>query len=103
NEVDVNGVQVPCIQFSSRAPGTLDIAVRPEDVKITPNEGALARLIQRIPRGHYQELVLAAPFGNIRAFVSNDIEPGEQVKFVFQRALVYHNGNLASEDMMVQQ
>jgi putative spermidine/putrescine transport system ATP-binding protein len=102
NEVDVNGVLVPCIQFSSRAQGTLDIAVRPEDVKITTNEGAPARLIQRITRGHYQELVLAAPFGNIRAFVSNDIEPGEQVQFVFQRALVYHNGKLASEDMIVQ-
>lgn len=102
NEVDINGVLVPCRQISSRAQGTLDIAVRPEDVRITANEGASARLIQCITRGHYQELVLAAPFGNIRAFASNDIEPGEQVRFIFQRALVYRNGKLASEDMVVQ-
>jgi putative spermidine/putrescine transport system ATP-binding protein len=102
NEVEVNGVSIPCRQFSSRVQGSFDIAVRPEDVRITTDEGAPARLIQRITRGHYQELLLAAPFGNIRAFVSNDIEPGEQVQFVLQRALVYHNGKLASEDMMVQ-
>jgi putative spermidine/putrescine transport system ATP-binding protein len=100
--IDINGVLVPCAQFSSQAQGELDIAVRPEDVRITANEGATARLIQRITRGHYQELILAAPFGNIRAFVSNDMEPGEQVRFVFQRALVYQNGKLASEDIVVQ-
>lgn len=58
-----------------RAEGTVNIAVRPEDVCITDDEqaGVAASVKQRILRGHYQELVLAAPFGQVRAFVSNEV------------------------------
>lgn len=94
--VVVNGTFIPCQQFFARAEGRVDIAVRPEDVCIVDEEqgGATATVKQRIPRGHYQELVLAAPFGNVRAFVSNDISTGGRVQYMFRRALIYREGKL---------
>lgn len=99
--VEIDGTVIPCMQFSARIEGTVDIAVRPEDVRIVDEGGALAHVVQRIPRGHYQELVLNAQLGNVRAFVSNDVQVGEQVHFLFQRALLYRDGKLVREGVAV--
>src|SRR5581483_7930978 len=76
--VEVDGTFIPCQQAFAHVEGNIGIAVRPEDVYIanTEQEGIAATVKQRIPRGHYQELVLATSFGNVRAFVSNEIVPG---------------------------
>lgn len=97
--VDINGTLVPCAQLSSASmlDTALDIAVRPEEVRIVEHDGAPARLLQRIARGHYQELILSAPFGKLRVFAPNDREVGDQVQFVFQRALLYHDGKLVPD------
>lgn len=94
--VEIDGVSVDCKQISAQVEGKVAIAVRPEDIRFT-DEGILARIKQHIPRGHYQEVVLEAPFGDVRAFVSNDTCLGEQMPFVFQRALIYQDGKLLRE------
>ncbi|HEY4386766.1 MAG TPA: ABC transporter ATP-binding protein [Ktedonobacteraceae bacterium] len=99
--VAIDGTVIPCTQFPAPIDGTVDIAVRPEDVRIVEEGGVPARVIQRIPRGHYQELVLSAQPGNVRAFVSNDVRMGEQVQFLFQRALLYHDGKLVREGVTI--
>jgi putative spermidine/putrescine transport system ATP-binding protein len=99
--VIVDGTAIPCQQISSSMTEEIDIAVRPEDIKITADNGVPARIMQRIPRGHYQELVLTADFGNIRAFAPNDITLGEQIRFTLQRALIYSHGKLVAEDAFV--
>jgi putative spermidine/putrescine transport system ATP-binding protein len=99
--VEVDGTIIPCQQFSARTGGTVGIAVRPEDVCITDDEqaGVAASVKQRILRGHYQELVLAAPFGQVRAFVSNEVATGEHVSCFFRRALIYQDDKLIRENV----
>jgi hypothetical protein len=41
--------------------------------------------------------VLTAPFGNVRAFVSNDIAIQERVHYMFRRVLIYQDGRLVQE------
>jgi len=100
--VEVDGIVIPCnTQLSAHLSGTVDIAVRPEDVRIVDERGVQARVTQRMMRGHYQELVLDTPAGNVRAFVSNDATVGEQVQFLFQRVLLYHDGKLVREGVAI--
>ncbi|QBD78703.1 ABC transporter ATP-binding protein [Ktedonosporobacter rubrisoli] len=98
----LNGQLVPCQHIPVRVEGEVDIAVRPEDVRLVENGGALAQVKQRIPRGHYQELVLETPAGNLRSFISNDISVEAQVRYIFQRVLVYQNGSLLQEESYAQ-
>jgi ABC-type Fe3+/spermidine/putrescine transport system ATPase subunit len=93
--VTINGSLVPCTQLPIQVAGEIDIAVRPEDVRITNGAGVPARISQKIPRGHYQELVLDTPIGNLRAFVSNDVELDQQINFIFQRVSIYQAGKIA--------
>jgi putative spermidine/putrescine transport system ATP-binding protein len=97
--IEIDGTFIPCQQFSAHAEGNVTIAVRPEDVCITDNVqgGVAATVAQQITRGHYQELVLTAPFGNVRAFVSNDIAIQERVHYMFRRVLIYQDGRLVQE------
>jgi hypothetical protein len=73
--------------------GEVEIAVRPEDIRLLDG-GPTAYVKQRIPRGHYQEVVMTAPYGDLRAFVSNDAEVAEQVGYAFSRALIYQDNRL---------
>lgn len=98
--VEVDGTLIPCTQVSAHVAGPVDIAVRPEDVRITENGGVAAQVLQRIPRGHYQELVLKTPAGKLRSFVSNDIVVDEEIHILFQRALLYQNGGLVRESVV---
>jgi putative spermidine/putrescine transport system ATP-binding protein len=101
SHVVIDGASVPCAEVTARPEGTVDIAVRPEDVLISDNEGLPARVVQRIARGHYQELVLTAAIGKVRAFVPNSSPQTEQVYLTFQRALVYVDGRLVTENAFV--
>ncbi|QBD82344.1 ABC transporter ATP-binding protein [Ktedonosporobacter rubrisoli] len=92
--VVIGDIDVPCTWQSAQVEGEVDIAVRPEDVRLVQEGGVEARVKQRMQRGHYQELILDVPWGNLRTFVSNDAEVGAQVQYVFQRALIYQDGVL---------
>ena len=99
--VEVDGTLIPCAQLPTQVDGAVDIAVRPEDVRIIDDEGVPAHVSQRILRGHYQELVLDTPIGKLRAFVSNDVVIDQQVNFTFQRVAIYRDGKIALESIAV--
>ena len=56
--------------------------------------GAQGRVLRRIPRGHYAELMLETAIGTLRAFVSNHEPVSDTVTFRFQRVLVYEEQQL---------
>jgi ABC-type Fe3+/spermidine/putrescine transport system ATPase subunit len=92
--VEVGGVRVPC-EGVSRASGTVEIGVRPEDVEVSANGGgADAVVLREIPRGHYKELVLRLGDGEVRAFVAPDAAASERQRVRFVRATVYRDGAL---------
>ena len=92
--VDIQGVEVPCALLSAQVDGEVDIAVRPEDVRIVDDRGPIAHVKQRVAHGHYQELLLATSYGDLKTFVSNEIDVQEQIRYVFHRALIYQDGLL---------
>jgi putative spermidine/putrescine transport system ATP-binding protein len=99
--IQIGETFIPCANLSAQVDSEADIAVRPEDVRLTEGEGPSATVRLRIPRGHYQEILLATPWGELRTFTSNDAEPGEQVRYTFQRALIYQNDRLVHESVPV--
>jgi ABC-type Fe3+/spermidine/putrescine transport system ATPase subunit len=99
-DVVVDGTVIPCAQLPNQVDGAVDIAVRPEDIRIT-NNGLPARVSQKTLRGHYQELVLDTPIGKLRMFVSNDVVFDQQMNVSFQRVSIYQNGKLVPENIAV--
>jgi putative spermidine/putrescine transport system ATP-binding protein len=92
--VELGGVRVPC-EGVTRAAGTVEIGVRPEDVEVSPNgDGADATVLREIPRGHYKELVLRVGDAEVRAFVPPDLAASERQHVRFARAVVYRDGVL---------
>jgi ABC-type Fe3+/spermidine/putrescine transport system ATPase subunit len=88
-------VVVPCDELTATGNGTFEVGVRPEDVHVSLNgDGAPADVVREVPRGHYKELVLNAGLNEVRAFVSADLPPAEQVRISFTRALLYRDGAL---------
>jgi ABC-type Fe3+/spermidine/putrescine transport system ATPase subunit len=88
-------VVVPCDELTATGNGTFEVGVRPEDVHVSLNgDGAPADVVREVPRGHYKELVLNAGPNEVRAFVSADLPPAEQVRISFTRALLYRDGAL---------
>jgi ABC-type Fe3+/spermidine/putrescine transport system ATPase subunit len=88
-------VVVPCDELTATGNGTFEVGVRPEDVHVSLNgDGAPADVVREVPRGHYKELVLNAGPNEVRAFVSADLPPAEQVRISFSRALLYRDGAL---------
>src|SRR5579859_172438 len=94
DSVNIQGTCIPCAYLSAHMEGEMDIAVRPEDIRLGESTGPTAHVRQRTPRGHYQEIVLTTPYGDLRAFVSNDTEVQDQVRYTFNRALIYKDGHL---------
>jgi putative spermidine/putrescine transport system ATP-binding protein len=71
------------------------IAVRPEDVIVGGEGGALARVTRIIPRGHFTEMVLELGETSVRAYVDGDsVTAHGTVPVRFRRALVYRDGVL---------
>jgi len=109
--VTVNGTDVP-LKFSlgdaetghSRQPERfssqdVQVAVRPEDVVLTPNEGAPCHIVRRVQRGHYDEVIVEGGFGRLTAFISSvpgnlDVESNPSVKVSLRRVLCYRGGML---------
>lgn len=87
---------IPCDDVTAECDVETDIAIRPEDIQLTDGAGATGRIIRRIPRGHYTELVLETGLGVLRAFVSNHVQVSETVIFRFQRVLVYREKQLVT-------
>ena len=82
--------QVPCVEpaVSTEELGIVDIAVRPENVIIGANASEssdVGQVLRRIPRGHYDELVLATAFGELKAFIGSTESVGDSVRYAFKR------------------
>lgn len=101
--IELEGASVPCLQAPAQVEGTVDIAVRPEDVVVNSEEGVSVEVYQRIPRGHYQEIVLDAPFGRLRAFSPNSVEIEDQTRVGFRQVLVYQDGKLVRKSKVLTQ
>ncbi len=94
DHVLVGSVKVPCRERSGGADGEpAEIAVRPEDVVLGP-DGAAATIVRRIPRGHFQEVVLEVAGTRLRAFQPLSYQPAEDPHVGIARALVYRDGVL---------
>ncbi len=93
-------VRVPSARTSACPPGTVEVAVRPEDVRMEADTdgspGVPATVVRKLPRGHYTEVI--ARFGDhtVRAFLGADFE-AEQVRVSFRRVLVYREGVLVRD------
>ena len=102
--VEIAGARVPS-DGVSRAPGTVEIGVRPEDVEVSSNgDGAEALVLREIPRGHYKELVLQLGDVEVRAFVGPEVAASERQRVRFGRVTVYRDGVLeqAAQPVAVQ-
>jgi ABC-type Fe3+/spermidine/putrescine transport system ATPase subunit len=97
NGIIIDGVEVPCANVSARPEGDVDIAVRLEDVDLSGTSEPRARVTQAIPRGHFQEVHLQAPWGECRAFTGNDDAIPPEPSIAFRRALVYRDGHLLTD------
>lgn len=100
------GVTVPCRERPAPCTGAVEFGVRPEDI-ILSDQGVPAVIARKVPRGHYQELVLQTPFGDLRAFVANDpfvatTTLSDSVKVSFARVSVYQEGRLVESSHALQ-
>ncbi len=77
------------------------IAVRPENVRVTPCAGAApdtgGEVLRETPRGHYKELLVRLGENTVRAFVASDFS-ADRVAITFTRVLVYADGQLLHGD-----
>jgi ABC-type Fe3+/spermidine/putrescine transport system ATPase subunit len=87
-----DGTRVPCEQLSGYGDGTWEVGVRPEDVAVSADgDGAEARVLREVPRGHYKELALQLGEQEVRSFVGTDLPAHERVRVRFARAVVYRD------------
>jgi putative spermidine/putrescine transport system ATP-binding protein len=87
-----DGVRVPCDEASGYGDGEWEIGVRPEDVLVSVDgDGAEARVIREVPRGHYKELALQLGDHEVRSFVGAEVPTAERVRVRFGRVLVYRD------------
>jgi ABC-type Fe3+/spermidine/putrescine transport system ATPase subunit len=74
--------------------GSVEVAVRPEEVILDGDggSGAEARLIRRVPRGHFDEALVEIGSTRLRAYLQPTATSGERVRVRFGRILVYSAG-----------
>jgi len=75
----------------------VQVAVRPEDVLLTSDQGPVCLVVRRVQRGHYDEVVVEGEFGRLVAFVSTlqgnvDVESNDSMRVSFRRVLCYRDG-----------
>jgi putative spermidine/putrescine transport system ATP-binding protein len=95
--VRIGSALVPCPVVPDVGAAPFDLCVRPEDVVLDAPGGVEAMLERRMPRGHYEELVLASPFGPLRVFApsgESGLGVGEGTRIAFERVLAYRDGRL---------
>lgn len=93
---------MPCLEVAGAPPGDCMLAIRPEDLRISPESGpesagALATVERELPRGHFTELVLRLGATELRAF-GPDVPGtvGSRVRVSAIRALCYDGGELCA-------
>jgi len=97
-----DGTRIPCEGVARNGGGEFEVGVRPEDVEVTANgDGAAARVLREIPRGHYKELVLKVGGDEARAFVAPELTASEQLRIRFTRAVLYRDGALQQPERPV--
>ncbi|TNC28161.1 ABC transporter ATP-binding protein [Amycolatopsis alkalitolerans] len=90
----VDGLTVPCAGIGRTVAEPVEIRVRPEDVRLTPDgPGPAGSVVRELPRGHYKEVVVEVGTLRLRAFVAPDFALREP-RVRFARALVYREGRL---------
>ncbi|KAB8195778.1 ATP-binding cassette domain-containing protein [Nonomuraea phyllanthi] len=98
DHVATGDVKIPVRGAALGVEGEWDVGVRPEDVRVSPSEGAPAQVARVIPRGHYTELVLMLGEQRLRAFVGpgsgDDLPEGATAHIEISRALLYREGLL---------
>lgn len=83
--------------------GSLELAVRLEDVSITPMGGGgavggEARVLRQVPHGHFKEvLVELGKEVSLRAYVDPDVDLSGPVGVTIRRLLAYRDGELVYE------
>jgi putative spermidine/putrescine transport system ATP-binding protein len=97
-----DGTRVPCEGVERNGDGEFEVGVRPEDVEVTTDgDGAEARMLREIPRGHYKELVLEIGADEARAFVAPEVTAAERPRIRFTRAVLYREGALQRAEQPV--
>ncbi|HLI02186.1 MAG TPA: ABC transporter ATP-binding protein [Acidimicrobiales bacterium] len=84
------------------ADGEVDVSVRPEEVLLGADPGRSGApapivegtVVRRLPRGHFDEVLLDTPLGTLRAYVGAGTEPADAVPVAFGRTLLYRDGRL---------
>jgi putative spermidine/putrescine transport system ATP-binding protein len=95
-ELGADGVTVPCTSVSGTG-ADVTVAVRPEDVRLSPDgAGVDVEVVREVPRGHYKEVLASFGAGTVRAFVASDFAQS-RAKLTFTRALVYRDDVLVSD------
>jgi putative spermidine/putrescine transport system ATP-binding protein len=95
--------------------GDLQVGVRPENLRVrartdsadpapanAANEAAddgwaAGRLTRRSTRGHFDEVIVDTPVGELRAYIEPSLALSEQVEVRAVEALVYRDGRLVDE------
>ena len=94
-------VRVPTARMSACPAGPVEVAVRPEDVRMEADTddsvGVPATVVRKLPRGHYAEVVARIGEHSVRAFLGADFD-AERVRVSFRRTLVYREGALVRDD-----
>jgi putative spermidine/putrescine transport system ATP-binding protein len=93
--IEPAGPSVPCKEVLARADGEYVVGVRPEEVFLgPPGAGVPARLVRRIQRGHFAELVIELGGQLVRAYVPLSCDVQEPFDISFGRVLCYLGGKL---------
>jgi ABC-type Fe3+/spermidine/putrescine transport system ATPase subunit len=103
--LEPDGAVVPCRGLPAGARGRYKLGVRPEEVRVGPPGvdgggfgdvpgGVAARVVRRIQRGHFSELVVEFGRHTARTFVAPDFAVPEGAAVSFGRVLLYRDGYL---------
>jgi len=98
--VRVGGATVPCDELSALADSTRVFGVRPENVVIG-SEGAPARVVREVPRGHFREVILTIDGADtdtpVRSYIPVGTPPvSGEVRVRFARAHGYPDESAAA-------
>jgi len=97
---DQSDVFVPCLNGNYQHHDQVELAIRPEDVRLSlehQDDQPTAVVLRRVPRGHYDEVILSTAFGELRAFVASSFSVGTQVQYAFERVLLYRDSIVMEE------
>jgi hypothetical protein len=65
--------------------------------RASADDWAAGRLVRRSTRGHFDEVIVDTPVGELRAYIEPSLALPEQVEVRAVEALVYEDGRLLDE------